>query len=85
MLQSVAQEPGPRGSPQVPHPPPPALAIGGAAVLIPPPDIRLLPRPTAKPLTTRCTSSVWQVGQDGTVDARTSFSKRVSQVLQVYS
>ena len=59
--------------------------MGGGEALIEPPDMRLLPRPTANPLITRCTSSVLQVGQAGTVDARTSFSKRSAQLLQVYS
>jgi hypothetical protein len=72
-FRSTAQDPGPRGSPQVPQAPPPA--IRGAE----------LPELTAKVENWRDSSRPWHAGHSGAAEAVTSFSKRWSHSLQTYS
>src|SRR5262249_44446013 len=73
---STAQEPGPRGSPQVPQEPP---DIGAAAPAGFPTPL------TAKVEYSFSRSTLWQAGQAGRVFPKTSASKRRLHFRQTYS
>jgi hypothetical protein len=71
LLQFSAQDPGPRGSPQLPQAPTGAASSPDPAV--------------AKTESFFATSVEWQLGQPGTVFERTSISNSLPHLPQAYS
>jgi len=72
--QFIEQAPGPRGSPQLPHPPAGALARAGAA-----------PACAANTDCLRSRVLLWQAGHSGVSDERTNTSNWFAHDLQAYS